>query len=100
MGICEGFPLPLEGVSGGFPKVSEGFLQIVTARASKHNNKYNDVNAWKSFALQSECTISKTAHTTERTNQQGFPNVPADPFYIIKRGTSMGTAARMRFGRF
>ena len=40
----EGFPLSFEGVSGGFPRVSEGFLHEVNMRQSKHRNRHNDIN--------------------------------------------------------
>ena len=31
----EGFPLSFEGVSGGFPMVSEGFLQVLNREAKQ-----------------------------------------------------------------
>ena len=35
LSICEGFPLSFEGVSGGFPRVSEGFLHEVNIEAKQ-----------------------------------------------------------------
>ena len=79
----KGFPLQIEGVSKGFPRVSKGFLTKIrcTCKTSKVGAAF--VTIIKSRVLQTELGTGNASHKGALATAEGFPSVPAAPLFII-----------------
>ena len=90
-----GFRYDLKGVPGGFPGVSEGFLIKSNVNTKPPQQLHPDGTLRKSGVSKTDRDAGKSPTTTEDATAEGFPSVPADPLYIIRRGIHVEKGVRL-----